>query len=220
MKKETLLIAGLFFSIVSVAQRITYGASAGITIYNLRGAAVSNLHQVLDFTNSIVAPSPVTGYYVGAYTNIPVAHNLSVEPGIFYSQKGYQFTGSYAVKEGSFIGANASVALRTSYVELPVLLKADINGLQIFAGPQLSYLATAKLNTKASIAGFSIINNSMDASSHLHRWDVGITGGIGYRFTNAVRLSASYERGFSKTDAGKSIESFNLGIKIGAAFSL
>ena len=83
----------------SFAQRITYGASAGVAVYNMRGDAINNIKQLLDFTNDIVTAKPVTGFYGGGYTNIPLMNNLSVEPGLYYSQKGYEVGGSYTLKD-------------------------------------------------------------------------------------------------------------------------
>ena len=219
MKKKILLTLSLFLSIASFAQRITYGASAGVTIYNMRGQAVNNLQQLLNFTNNIITTKPVTGFYGGGYTNIPVGSNLSLEPGLYYSTKGYEISGSYSVKDISILTASATARLRTTYIDLPVLLKANFNGLQVFAGPQLSYLANANLNTKAGIAGFNLLNSSMDVTNQFNRWDAAVTGGIGYQFSNGLRITAAYERGLSRVDAGKNTQSYNQGFKIGAGFS-
>jgi len=219
MKKKILLSVSLFVSIASFAQRITYGASAGVTVYNMRGQTVDNLKQLLNFTNDIITTKPVTGFYGGGYTNIPVSGNLSLEPGLYYSTKGYELNGSYTVKDISILTASATATLRTSYIDLPVLLKANFNGLQVFAGPQVSYLTGAKLTTKAGVAGINLLNSSMDVANQFNRWDAGITGGIGYQFTNGLHITAAYERGLSKVDAGKNTQSYNQGIKIGAGFT-
>jgi hypothetical protein len=219
MKKKILLFAGLFFSMTSFAQHITYGASAGVGIYNMRGDAVNNIKQLLNFTNDIIRAKPVTGFYGGGYANIPLMNNLSVEPGLYYSQKGYEVSGSYTLKDIEILTASAAAKLRSSYIELPVLLKANFNGLQVFAGPQISYLTNAKLNTSASLAGFNLLNKSIDVTNQFNKWDAGVTGGVGYQFANGLRITGAYERGLSKVDAGKNAASYNQGFKIGAAFS-
>lgn len=201
------------------AQRITYGASAGIGIYSMRGEAVNNLQQLLDFTDGIVHTKPVTGLYAGGYMNVPVGGNLSVEPGLYYTSKGYEVSGSYAVKDISLLSANARTKLSTNYIDIPVLLKANFNGLQVFAGPQVSYLTNAKLTTNVAVVGFNLLNSSSDVTNQFNRWDAGITGGVGYQFANGIRINAMYERGLSKVDAGKNTQSYNQGFKIGAAFN-
>ena len=201
------------------AQHSTYGASAGVAIYSMRGEAVSNLQQLIGVTNNIITTKPVTGFYGGGYTNIPVGNNLSLEPGLYYAVKGYELSGTYSVKDIAILTAAATASLHSSYIDMPVLVKANFSGLQVFAGPQISYLANAKLNMKAGIAGFNLLNNNVDVTSQFNRWDAGITGGVGYQFTNGLRFTATYERGLSKVDAGKHTQSYNQGFKMGAAFS-
>ena len=121
------------------AQHITYGASTGVALYSIRGEAVSNLQQLIDVTNGIVTTKPVTGFYGGGYTNIPIGNNLSLEPGLYYAVKGYELSGNYSVKDIAILTAAATARLRSSYIDMPVLLKANFNGLQVFAGPQFPY---------------------------------------------------------------------------------
>lgn len=219
MKKRTLLALSLFVSMATFAQPVTYGTAAGIGVYSMRGEAVNNLQQLLEFTDGIVSTKPVTGFYAGGYANIPVSGNVSVEPGLYFTAKGYEVSGSYAVKDISLLSANAHARLNTSYIDMPVLLKVNVNGLQLFAGPQLSYLTNAKLNTNLAVAGFNLLKSSSDVTKQFNRWDAGVTGGVGYQFSNGIRINAIYELGLSKTDAVKSTQSYNQGFKIGAAFS-
>lgn len=216
MKTKILLSISLFFSIASFAQPITYGASAGINIANMRGDAVQNMQQLLNFTNGIISTKPITGYYAGGYANIPVGNNFSVESGLYYTAKGYQLSGTYSVKGINILSANASARLNSSYIDMPILLKANFNGFQIFAGPQVSYLTNASLKTTAGIAGFNLLNSKMDITSQFNRWDIGVTGGVGYQFTNGMRITAAYDRGLSKVNAGQSLAAYNQGFKIGA----
>lgn len=220
MKKKTLLSFALFVSIISFAQeRISYGVSAGAGIYNMRGETVNELKQVLNFTDGIITTHAVTGFHGGGYANIPVSNNLSFEPGLYYSTKGYQLKGSYTVKDISILSANATSTLNTSYIDIPLLLKADFNGLQVFAGPQVSYLTGARLNTKASVAFFDLLNSNMDVTNRFNKWDAAVTGGVGYQFNNGIRITAAYERGLMKADAQKNTDLYNQGFTISAGFS-
>jgi Outer membrane protein beta-barrel domain len=219
MKKKILFSIGLFVSVTSFAQQIHYGVSGGITAYNMRGASTSNLEQVLSFTNGVVSTGPVRGFYGGGYTNIPVGNILSVEPGLYYSLKGYSITSSYSINGIGLLSANATASLRSSYIEMPILLKADFSGLQIFAGPQISYLTNSSIRSGVGLAGINLLHSNFDVTSQLNRWDAGITGGVGYQFTNGIRITGSYERELAKVDAGQNIKSYNQGFKIGAGFN-
>ena len=219
MKNKILFSIGLLFSITSFAQNISYGGAAGVNISNMRGDAVKNMQQLLNFTNGIVSTKAVTGYYAGGFVNIPVGNIFSVEPALYYTAKGYQLNGSYSVKGIGILTANATAKLNSSYIDMPVLLKANFNGLQVFAGPQVSYLTNASLNTTAGIAGFNLLNNKMNVTSQFNQWDVAVTGGVGYQFSNGLRITAAYDRGLSKVNAGQSLSAYNQGFKIGAGFS-
>ena len=99
---------------------------------------------------------------------------------------------------------------------MPLLLKADLGGgLQLFAGPQFSYLMKANLRTTAGVLGINLLNNTLDVTEQFNRLDMGVTGGIGYKFANGVNISAAYDHGLSKVDANKNISSYNNAIKIG-----
>jgi hypothetical protein len=220
MKKKILLSLCLFVSVASFAQRrINYGASVGTGIYNMRGETINEMKQLLNFTNGIITTNAITGFNGGGYVSIPAGGNLSLETGLYYSSKGYQVKGSYTVKDISILSANATSTLRTGYIDMPVLLKADFNGLQIFAGPQISYLTSANLNTKATVAFFNVFNSNIDVASKFNRWDAAAVGGVGYQFNNGIRITAVYERGLMKADAEKNVQLYNQGLKIGAGFT-
>ena len=140
---------------------------------------------------------------------------VSLEPGLFYSEKGYDLIGSLNIKGVGFLGANAKAKLQSTYIDIPLLLKVNISGLQLFAGPQFSYLMKANLNTTASILGFNLVNSNMDATQQFNRWDAAITGGLGYKLTNGINISASYDYGLSKLDANKNANAYNNAIKLG-----
>lgn len=216
MKTKILLIISLFFSGFAFSQNVTtLGIRAGIISSGIRGDASDNLSQLLDKTNGILQTQDRTGFFAGANANIPLSDNFSVEPGLYYTQKGYDLKGEYSIKGVEFLGANAKAALQTQYIDIPVLVKANFGGLQIFAGPQVSYLAAADLKTTAGVLGINLLNKTLDATDQFNRWDAGLTGGIGYQFTNGVNIMASYDYGLMKMDANQNVNAFNRGIRLG-----
>ncbi len=198
----------------------SFGVKAGVISSGMRGDAVDNLKNLIDFTDGKVTTSNRTAVFLGGYANIPLSGGISVEPGIYYSQKGYQMKGELGIKGLDFLGANATAVLKADYIDLPVLLKANVgNGLQIFAGPQFSYLSSAKLATRASVLGINLLNKTFDATNQFNRWDMGVTAGVGYQFTNGMNISASYDYGLSKVDANQNVNSYNNSFKVGIGIS-
>jgi hypothetical protein len=219
MKKQILLFVSLAISAISFAQTpASFGVRAGIISSSMKGDAVNSLQNLLDYTNGAITTSGHMGFFGGVNASIPVSDLVSFEPGLYYSQKGYQMKGELNLKGLEFLGANAKANLTSHYIDLPVLLKLNFNGLQVFAGPQVSYLAKADLRTTAGALGFNLLDKTMDATDQFNRWDAAVTGGIGFQFANGFNISASYDYGLSKVDANKSFDSYNRGFKAGVGF--
>jgi hypothetical protein len=219
MKKQILLLIAIAITTISFAQKKTsVGIKAGISQSGLRGDAMNNLQDLIDFADEYISTTNRTGFFAGANVSVPLTNSISIEPGLYYSQKGYALKGELNIKGIEFLGANAKASLNTQYIDLPVLVKANIGGLQFFGGPQLSYLAKADLRTTAGALGFNLYDNKFDATDELNKWDAGLVGGIGYQLSNGMNISASYEHGLSKLDANKRFESYNRSFKIGVGF--
>lgn len=217
--KKNFTLTLCFISAIAFAQtKPSFGVKAGLSYAGLQGDAVKSLGNLLDFSNGRITTGNRTGYFAGGYINLPISKNISVEPGLYYTQKGYELKGALNIKGLDFLGANAKSQLQSQYLDIPILIKADLGGLQIFAGPQFSYLMNANLRTTAGALGFNLLNNNTDATAQFNRWDAGVTGGIGYQFTNGLNLFASYDYGLSKIDVNKNLNAYNRGLKVGIGF--
>lgn len=220
MKKQILLFAAIAVSTFAFSQsKTSFGIRGGVISSGMKGDAVNNLQDLLDFTNGAITTSNTTGFFAGVNASIPVSDVISVEPALLYAQKGYQMNGELNLKGVEFLGANAKAKLTSHYIDLPVLVKANIGGLQIFAGPQVSYLTKADLKTTAGVLGFNLLNKTMDATDQFNQWDASVTGGIGYQFANGFNISASYDHGLSKVDANQNLDSYNRSFKVGVGFN-
>jgi hypothetical protein len=216
MKTKFLLALSLLFTGVMYAQvSPSFGIRAGVSSAAMKGDAVNSLKNVLDVTNGIISTSNRTGFYAGAYSNIPLSEIVSIEPGLYYSQKGYELKGAFSMKGLSFLEANARAKLNAGYIDLPVAIKADISGFQVFAGPQVSYLLNADLRATGGVFGINLLNTKTNVTQQFNRWDAGLTGGIGYRFGNGLNVTAAYDYGLSKVDANQNLKSYNRVLKVG-----
>ena len=220
MKRQLLLIATLAISSTLFAQsKASFGIKAGVSASTIKGEAANTLDDLIDYTNGAFTANGRTGFFAGINANIPVANNFSIEPSLSYGQKGYEMKGELNLKGAEFLNANAKAALTTHYVELPVLAKANFNGFEVFAGPQVSYLAKADLRTTAGVLGFNVLNRTMDATEEFNRWDAGIKAGVGYQFKNGFNINAAYDHGLSKVDANKNFDAYNRSFKVGIGFN-
>lgn len=219
MKKHMFLFASLFLSVLAMAQTSpSFGVKGGLSSAWFKGDAVSSLQNLLDYADGAITTTNRTGFYGGGSVTIPLSGPVSVEPGAYYAQKGYTLNGDLNIKGAEFIGANAKAQLTSHYIDMPLLLKANVGGLEVFAGPQVSYLAKADLKTTAGILGFNVLNRTMDATEEFNRWDAGITGGVGYQFPGGFNISASYDHGLKKVDANQNFDSYNRSFKVGIGY--
>lgn len=219
MKKYFLLFASITLSTFAIAQTgPSFGIRGGISYAGLQGDAVNSLQNLMDFSNGAITTGSRPGIFGGGFVNIPVSQNFSIEPAVYYAQKGYEMKGTFNIKGAEFLSAGARAQLNTSYIDVPVVAKVNLRGLELFAGPQVSYLADAKLRTTAGALGFNIVDNTMDAKDQFNQWDVALTGGVGYQFGNGFNVSAAYGHGLSKVDNGQNFDSYNRAFKVGVGF--
>lgn len=199
--------------------KTSFGVRGGLSTANMQGDAVENLNSLLDYTDGMITTKNRTGFFAGAYTAIPLTENVTIEPGVYYTQKGYELRGDLNLKGLDFLGANAKAQLTSQYVDMPLLIKGNFGGFQVFAGPQVSYLVKADLATTAGVLGINLLNRKMDATEQFNRWDAGITGGVGYQFANGFNILAAYDHGLSKVDANQNLNSYNRSFKVGVGMS-
>lgn len=217
--KFTLAVISMIIMNSTKAQ-ITYGVQAGATIANWKGDALQSLNDVVDLSNGFVTTKSKTGISIGGYVNIPVTDKISFEPGLQYAQKGYIMQGDLKVDALKFLGVNASAKVEAHYIDIPLVLKAELaKGLSIYAGPQVSYLVKNNLHLNAGILGISLYNDRLDITDNFNRVDMGLAGGIGYKFDNGLNIKAGYDYGLSKLDKNDNFKAYNRVAKISVGFS-
>ena len=220
MKKLfTLTIASCFLTIASFAQT-SFGVKAGVNTSSWKGDATRSLNDLMAATNGYLSTGSRTGFYAGGFAEIPVGNKFSIEPGLYYSQKGYQVKGELAIDKIDFLGASATATLQSHYIDMPVLVKAEVaRGLKIYAGPQLSYLVKNNLNLRAGALGFDVVNTNMDVTNQFKTMDVSLVGGAAYKFDNGLSIEAGYDHGLSRIDKNSNFKSYNRTFKVGLGFT-
>jgi hypothetical protein len=220
MKKQILLLTAIAISTLSFAQlKPSFGVRGGATSSGMRGDAVNNLKDIIDYTNGMVTTGNRTGLFAGGYVSVPLSEVVSIEPALYYSQKGYEMKGSISMKGMDFLGASAKAQLQSQYIDLPVVVKANLGGFQVFAGPQVSYLMKSDLRTTAGVLGFNLLNKKFDVTDQFNQWDAAVTGGVGYQFTNGLNITAAYDHGLTKVDRNSNLSSYNQAFKVGLGMS-
>lgn len=221
MKRKILLsiISSFLIFNFSTAQ-VSYGIRGGVNFSKWQGEDLQVIEDLLDKTDGYLVTKGKTGFHVGAYANIPLSETFSIEPGIGYSKKGYSIKGDFQINTLKILAINAGAQVQSHYIDIPVLLKANVaNGLQVYAGPQVSFLVRSTLNAKLGVLGISVFNKGIGITERFNKVDLGLTGGIGYQFDNGINLRAGYDYGLSKLDKNDNYAAYNRVIKISVGYT-
>lgn len=219
--KAKFLPTAFLLSLVSIAAtaQIKPVVKAGIINATWNGDAKATLTSVIDKTNGIIDSRSRSGFYVGGAVDLPLGETISIEPGLTYTQRGYGLKGNLTINQLKIDALNARATAQMSYIDVPVLIKVKpAGGLTLFAGPQVSYLVKNNLRADVSVLGFSLVNTNLDITNQFNRFDVGVTGGVGYEFANGFGINAAFERGFNRIDKNQNFRAFNQGIKAGITY--
>ena len=134
---------------------LTFGLVHAQSVFGVKGGM--NISRVTGDDSPVSADSHL-GWHGGLLMRLYVSESLVLQPELLYTQKGYNYKYTDSV-------ANVDYRIRDSfdYVELPVLLKLNVNagdvGLQPYAGAAVSYLVNAKSKETISNDNVSITYN-------------------------------------------------------------
>jgi hypothetical protein len=141
------------------------------------------------------------GFYGGAFANIPLASNFSVQPEVLYNGAGAKAEGMDDLK------------VNLSYISVPVMFQYNaLPNLYLEAGPQFSFLIDSK---------FKYQSVSVDAKDYIKGFDFGLGLGAGYYFNNNIGITARYVAGLTdiaKESQGADTEGKNNVFQIGLAY--
>jgi hypothetical protein len=211
MKKLTYAI---FFAVallcLSAKAQVSFGIRAGLNTAYWDGDVAQSAQRLLDLTGGVADGKTRQGFHAGIYANIPIGERFAIEPGILYSQKGARVIGNFSSQQLEFLNARTEITNKAHYIDIPVVAKVYlVQGLHLFAGPQLSYLVDNKIKTEASVLGFSVLNRTFNAKNGFQDLDVALTGGLGYTFENGINLRAAYDYGLRRIDERNSFDTYN-----------
>lgn len=221
MKKFAIFILAASLIHSDIVAQVGYGFRAGVNMANWKGDAASSLKDIVSVTNGAVVTTGRTGFHAGAYLSVPAGDIISIEPAVMFSQKGFTINGDLEVKALNFLGAGARVQVQSSYIDIPVLIRARITeGLSVYGGPQVSYLVKNNLHTDVNALGFSLVRKDLDITNQFNRLDMGLSAGLGYKLPNGLNLNAGYDFGLSRVDRNSRFRSFNRVVKVSVGFQL
>jgi hypothetical protein len=174
MKKLSLTIAAVVLCSATLFAQISIGAKAGLNLANVSGDDVDDTDMRI-------------GFHLGGYANIAFSEALSLQPELLYNSVGAKTTG-----EG-ITGDDEDVTFKLNYISIPVSLMYSFGAFSVHAGPQLSFLASAKTASDDDALDGNDIKDGYKST------DLGFNLGIGGNF-GKLNATARYSMGLSSID--------------------
>ena len=220
------MIKKTFFFIISVLMinslhaQVTYGIRSGVNYATWKGDDIQIIEDLVEKTDGYIVAKGRTGLHIGGYVNIPISEVFAFEPGLEYSKKGYSLKGDFQIPVLKYLNINARAQVQSHYIDMPLVIKANVyKGLQVYAGPQVSYLVRSTLNAKLGVFGITLFNRGIGITERFNKVDMGLTGGIGYQFENGLNVQAGYDYGLSKLDKNDNYSAYNRVVKVSVGYS-
>ncbi|MGA0556271.1 porin family protein [Larkinella sp. VNQ87] len=193
-------VALTFIFIQTASAQVQVGFRAGAN-----WGAVSKPEFLDQFSPTFrLSPGP-TG---AVFLEVPVSNRVSIRPELAYIQKGFVIDEGFDIPIGNWeLPLGARVAYQTHYLELPVLVKINLNEgpvqVYLLAGGAAGYALDGRVRARTSgIFRSQPMNLGMDLDAFgYNRWDFSAIGGLGLS-AEAGRgkffVEARYEHGFSR----------------------
>ena len=217
------LFAFLIFTLTInniINAQVTYGVRSGINYAKWQGEDLQIIEDLIDKTDGYIVTKGRTGLHIGGYVHIPLSETFAFEPGLAYSKKGYSLKGDFQIPVLKYLGINARAQVQSHYIDIPLLIRANVyKGLNVYAGPQVSYLVRSTLNAKIGVLGITLFNRGFGITERFNKIDMGLTGGVGYQFENGLNVQAGYDYGLSKLDKNDNYSAYNRVVKVSVGFS-
>lgn len=162
------------------------------------------------------------GFHAGMLFNIDVTDEVSIVPGIFYSNKGYQNT--QVVSDGTQTAPKQVTGkVQLNYIEAPIngIYKFELTSktnVYFGGGPYLGYGLSGAYTAQGHKTDISFAK-AIDGYQYKNP-DYGVNGLIGYQMSDHVLVEANYSLGLSNLSfyQGSTIHNRSAGLSIGYLF--
>ncbi|WP_345952097.1 porin family protein [Mucilaginibacter sp. PAMB04274] len=177
----------------------------------------------INFASAKPYNGSITSFSAGIFINVKLSQAISLQPGTFYSGKGY--------KMGD---RNEKINLGYIHIPVPFVYQQSAGPGKFFfgAGPFAAVAVSANrkrygptyyydttpgyYSSKITIG--SNTNLADGSSDNIKRMDYGITGLAGYSLNNGLLFTVSYDLGVANTSYYNNVKTRVLGVSVGYYF--
>lgn len=179
------------------------------TSFGLRlGSTWSNVNTSTAIGNATPNFKSLNGFSIGAFAEIPVAANFSIQPEIGFTRKGFVLNEGFdAPLFGVDLPVGVTAETKFDYLEVPILAKYSFGEDKLKAyvavGPNIGYALNGRVDTKTNLLvdinlGSTNINL---ADEDFNRVELGATGAAGVSYDAGFAtlfMDARYNHGFTE----------------------
>lgn len=177
---KSLIVLFMLFAFTAIQAQVKFGPKAGLNLstMTLKSSGIS-----LD-------PKMLVGFHAGIISEIGLAENLVLQPGVLFSSKGSKY-------ELTFLDETVDFSMAPGFIEIPVnVLYSFGTGstkLNLFAGPYLAYGIIGKSKSEGESEDISFGTSEDD---DMKPFDFGVNIGAGVNI-NGLLISAQYGLGLA-----------------------
>ncbi len=177
MKRIGLLLAFVLTAALANAQvRFDIGLKGGLNFAKLDGH--STVTQ--DYGSR-------TGFHVGAYATLKIT-KFAIQPEIIFSRQGQSFA----------YNAQQNFNSNFDYINIPIIIKFYLaGGLNLQAGPQFGFLASAKGDVIKGTQQSSTVSTGQDIKNFVKASDLSLGLGFGWDLPLGINITGRYNMGLS-----------------------
>jgi hypothetical protein len=194
MKKLLSTVAVVVFFAASAMAQVSVGVKAGLNLANVTGDDVDDSDMRMSL-------------HLGGYLNYAFSESLSIQPELLYSSMG-------AKSSYDDFGVDIEETTKLNYISVPVMVVYSFGNINVQAGPQIGFLASAK--SKVEVDGDS---EEEDIKDFFKGTDFGFNLGLGANF-GKLNASARYCLGLSNIVDADEADVKNAVIQISVGYRL
>lgn len=168
------LIAFMMFTGTQAQKTSKYKKSSGPE-FKFGALVGANYANMSGRDSSETDPKGIFGINAGMYTYYQFSEKIGLQLEVSYANFG---------SDVKLKASGTTLRERIDYVAIPLLLKPRFDNFYLTAGPQLMIMLSAK-------------EDGHDIKDSLNNTDFGLTGGLGYYFTDNFGIDLRYVHGMS-----------------------
>ena len=193
----------LFIGLISMFSLVLFSQNKDIDFGIKGGLTYSNYIDNMDLNSATHIPADYNGgigFHVGAFSNIGINENISLQPELLVSKTGSKATIDFEDLSNIYTNQDTVVYQETKAdideynILLPILLNININKYFIEIGPQIGYTFKRDISYKDGPINSQLILKNTDSEN----FEFAGALGVGYKISEFYQINIRYTYGITE----------------------